>query len=113
MLNLVRSTSCSMSSGSGADADGPPAHSRWLHSHDRTPANLQLRSSLELETTAELAGGNERANESRQAFQRLVELSDVEPPRRKRRLETAKLGLAVATWGTFVVLLFETKLPSG
>jgi hypothetical protein len=71
----------------------------------------QLRASLERETAAELTGGNVRANESRQALQRLLELSDVEPPRRRRRLETAKLGLAVATWGTFVVLLFETKLP--
>jgi hypothetical protein len=47
--------------------------------------------------------------ESLDALHRLVDLCDVEPLRRARRFEAAKIGLAVATWGTFALLLLETQ----
>jgi ferric-dicitrate binding protein FerR (iron transport regulator) len=71
----------------------------------------ELRASLEHQKAAERTNGTEGTTQAREALQRLLELSYVEPPRRMQRLETAKLGLAVGTWGTFLLLVVETKLP--
>ena len=64
----------------------------------------QLRSALDERSPAA------RGVEPSAARQRLIELSDVTPPRRSRRLGVAKLGLAFATWGTAALMVVDTRL---
>ena len=49
-------------------------------------------------------------DETLDALQRIVELSDVEPPKRQRRHRSAKLVGATATWGMVAVLIVNTQL---
>ena len=73
----------------------------------------ELRAASGSPNTASQEGlGAAWPTESLDALQRLVGLCDVEPPRRLRRFDTAKLGLAVATWSAFAVLLMDTQLDA-
>ncbi|MDH4103302.1 MAG: hypothetical protein OEW52_13690 [Thermoleophilia bacterium] len=50
------------------------------------------------------------AREVRAARQRIIELSDVEPPQRRRTYRRPKLVGAFATWAVVAVLVAESRI---